>query len=810
MKRLFIFAILYFHLSVIFSQNITVSGYVADSLTSEKLIGAVIFADNNSATTNEFGFFSISIDTTKIKILNVKFFGYIEKKVPIKTNNQMLDIQLKSKTDIGSVYIYANRRSNDYYSFSPDEIKKLPSLTGEKDVVKSLQLMPGIQFGNEGTSDLYVRGGTPDQNLILLDDMPMHFVNHLGSFVSIFDVNAINSIKLIKNGFPAKYGSNLSSVLDIRLKDGNMKKLEGDFTIGLISSKISLNGPIIKDKISFVFTLRRSNFDPISWAFYKFEPNNEAFVNYSFYDLNAKLNYKISDKDKIDISFYNGADYNKLKIFNTDKSIILAQYDTRFKVNYTNTWGNYLNSVRWTHIYSSKLFQKIALGYTSYSYKKSQSMKATDKTTKNIVGFGYSDYYTKIQDFVFKLEYDYFINTKSRLNFGINSMYHIYNPGKFASKSWTIEETDTTTAFKNENILKPIDNDAFIEYSFGSEKLNFNLGIHGNMYILNNKIWYNYQPRLKIQYNPNLNNNITFAYDRTYQNLHILTMSNSIVPADVWVPATEVAKPEKANQFSIGYSHNFKNKYEINVSGFYKVISNLIEYKRYFCVTDTVKNPTWEQQIVTNGSGEIYGLEILAEKNTGKLTGWISYTYMKNYRQFDELNNGEPFAFNYDRRHNLKLVAQYNFNENLSLNAIFMFGSGYPFSLSVIKQNIVEVIEGEDSYIADYGVVVPENTNYYSQLSFNGTTYVFNKINSYRMPAYHRLDISLNWEKQKKRGIRTWSFSIYNIYNQKNAYFLFLDYDRPEYEQPGKNYPIALYKFTLFPIIPSVSYSFKF
>ncbi|MBN2893849.1 MAG: TonB-dependent receptor, partial [Bacteroidales bacterium] len=329
-------------------------------------------------------------------------------------------------------------------------------------------------------------------------------------------------------------------------------------------------------------------------------------------------------------------------------------------------------------------------------------------------------------------------------------------------------------------------------------------------YVLNKKTWYNYQPRIKIQYKPTKNDNLTLTYDKTFQNLHILTMSSSIVPADIWVPATEIAKPENAHQFSIGYSHSFNRKYELTVSGFYKIINNLIDYKRHFYITDTVINPTWEQQIVTNGTGTIYGLEFLAEKNTGKFTGWISYTYMKNYRKFEDLNNGEPFAFNYDRRHNLKLVAQYNFNDNLSLNAVFMFGSGYPLSLSVIKQNFVELIEGENANTGNYGTIVDENTNYYSELNFEGTTYVFNKINSYRMPAYHRLDISLNWEKQKKRGIRTWTFGIYNVYNQQNAYFLFLAHDTPEFSDPNVEYPVALYKFTLFPIIPSISYNFKF
>jgi hypothetical protein len=793
----------------ILAQKVTISGYVLDELTDEKIIGAIINANNNAVSTNEFGFFSISIDTSQTKKISVKYIGYAEKILTINGKTSFYNISLQSKTNIATIYVYGNRRNLDNYSFSIDEIKKLPSLTGEKDIIKSLQLMPGVQFGNEGTSDLYVRGGTPDQNLILLDDMPMHFVSHLGSFVSIFDINSINSIKLYKNGFPAKYGSNLSSILDIRMKDGNMNKFEGDFTLGLIASKISLNGPIVKNKISFVFTFRRSNFDPLSWAIYKLFPENETFVNYKFYDISAKVNFKISNKDKIDISFYNGADYNKMKIFNSDISTVLANYNTSFKIDYTNSWGNYLNSIRWTHVYNSQLFQKLILGFSSFQYSKSQEMESTDKNSGNVVGYGSSDYLTKIQDFVLKIDYDYFINPINYLNFGLSSTYHVYNPGEFSSILWTITESDTIYASKKETILEPWEYDLYADYYFNTEKFDFNLGFHGNLYFINNKTWYNLQPRAKIQYKPTANNNITLSYDKTYQNLHILTMSSSIVPADIWVPATEKAQPESANQFSLGLSHSFSQKYELSISGFYKTINNLIDYKRYFYITDTINNPTWENQIVTNGKGNIYGIEFLAEKKSGNLTGWISYTYMKNFRHFDDLNNGEPFAFNYDRRHNLQLVAQYNFNKNLSLNAVFMFGSGYPLSLSVIKQNIVEIIDVDDN-INSPGTVVNEGVIYSSHINFDGSTYVFNKINTYRMPAYHRLDISLNWEKQKKHGIRTWSFSIYNVYNQQNAYFLFLARETPKLPKPNVEYPLALYKFTLFPIIPTVSYSFKF
>ena len=805
MKKIF-FIIIFFYINPIYSQKIIISGYVSDSETKEKLIGAIVAENDNVVIKNEFGFYSIKINTNDTIKINYRYLGYSDTTISFFANKDLTNnIYLKSKVQIGEVYIYGAKQKNlNSYNFTSKEISLLPSLTGEKDAIKAFQLLPGVQFGCEGSANIYVRGGTPDQNLILLDDIPLHYINHIGSFVSIFDINAINNIELIKNGIPARYSGHLSSVMDIRLKDGNMNKLEGNFTLGLLTTKISLNGPIIKNKLSFVFTLRKCNLEMIGLYFYFGFPNQTSLPIYTFYDVNLKLNYKISDKDKIDILFYNGLDINRVNMFDNESDPFLIQEDIKYKYISNNNWGNNLNSIRWTHRYGNKIFQKLIFGYTSYHYKKKQSLYEIYKDTDSTKKYSSLEYYTKIQDLILKLDYDYFLNSHHKINFGISSFYHKYTPGSFKLETWKDGYEDTIYNNKNEKILSPIDFDLYVEDSWSFNKFTVNFGLHTNIYYLSKKIHYNVQPRFKLLFEPTSQLGFLFSYDKTYQNLHVLTISNSVVPADIWVPATQKAPPESANQYSFGFYKYFGNKkYNLSISVFYKNSKNLIDYQKYFYINDTIENYTWENQIVTGGIAKIYGLEFLLEKNKGKFNGFISYTYMKNTRQFDELNNGIEFPFNYDRRHTINIVSKYEFSKNFSISAIFMYGSGYPITLPFIKQNYINIIEGQDALTLNNNpIYVDEETFYSSKFSFNGKTFIYNKINSYRMPAYHRLDIAINWSKKKKKGVRTWSLNIYNIYNHQNAFFLFLSYD--------KNNKIHLYKYTLFPIIASLSYSFKF
>ncbi len=786
---------------VVCSQTIIVSGYVSDNETKEKIIGAIVFKDaNNLITTNEFGYYSIKIPADTKTELKFSYLGYNDTIIFINSNENMTkNIFLNSTNIIEQVTVLANKHNRiKHYSFDAEEIKLLPSLTGEKDALKALQLLPGVQFGNEGTSDLYVRGGTPDQNLMLVDDMPMHFVNHLGSFVSIFDINAINDLKLYKAGIPSKYGGHLSSVLDIRLKDGNMNILETEVSAGIIATKVSLNGPIIKNKLSFVTTIRICNLFLAGYAYKIIYPEDNMLNFYSFYDLNIKLNYKISEKDKIDFTFYSGLDINKITI---KEKMLDTNSTTQYVVSSQNSWGNYLNSLRWTRSYDRNLFQKFVIGYTKYHYDKIQEYTEKYKDTTITIVNEWLEYKSEIQDIVAKLDYDWYVSNKNRLNFGISAIYNIYNPGSFKSKLYK-ENLDTIYGNKDELIMKPYNFDIYVEDMQKIGKFTIFSGLRANLYLLSGKTWHNFQPRARIFYEPTKNTMINISYDRIYQNLHILTVSNSIVPADIWVPATEIAPPESSHHFSLGFSQTFaKNMFAVYMSPFYKVLNNMIDFKRYTLITDTMQNPTWENQIATNGTGTIYGFEFLIEKTRGKLTSWISYTYMKNIRQFDDLNEGKPYPFNFDRRHNLQVILQYHFNKNISLTANFMYGSGYPINLPIIKHNFVQLLEG--NFLEQYDVWVDEDTYYYSEFYFQNEAYIYGSMNSYRMPDYHRLDLALNMSKEKKRGTRTWSINIYNAYNQQNAFFLFLRKD-------FNTQQIKLFKYTLFPIIPSFSYSFKF
>ncbi len=796
-KKIYILNILLLLANIVFSQKVTVKGYVFDSDNNEKIIGAIIILPpNTSVTTNEFGFYSIQIPKNQQVTLKCKYLGYQDTVITLNaTNNKIINFYLHSTTKINEVIVKANRSNTnlEYYSFDNREIKLLPSLTGEKDALKSLQLLPGVQFGNEGTTDLYVRGGTPDQNLILLDDMPMHFVNHLGSFVSIFDINAVNKIKLIKSGFPAKYGGHLSSVLDIRLNDGNMKKTTGEITLGVVASKLFISSPIIKNKLSFIFTARKCNFDIVGPIYRNFTID-KVLNFYTFYDLNFKINYNISSKDKVDFLFYNGADINKM-VMKDDALVLMSITDVDYLYKFNNSWGNYLTSFRWTHVYNKNIFQKFVIGTTVYNYTKEVQMMMTSKTNDSLLYKANLQYYNKITNYVAKLEYEYLISDKNRLNFGTSLLFDIYEPGTFRQKIYTSDIADTIYNNTSERILKPVTANIYLDYIFNYKKIQGSIGGLASYFTNDNYTSLNFQPDFSLKYRINKSDYLYFAIDKTFQNVHVLTMSNSIVPADIWVPATQNAQTEHATQYTVAFHTKLNDNFELAISSFYKKLDNLIDYKRYFIIDDTTSINSWEQQIYTDGQSTIYGAEILIEKNRGNFTGWISYTYMKNYRQYAELNNGEPFPFNYDRRHNLKVVLQYKLSDNFFVSSVFMYGSGYPFSLPIISQRAILNYSFIDEYYQ--GNAIP---NYYN---FDENVLIYNRVNSYRMPDYHRLDISLNWSKQKKKNrIRTWTFSVYNVYNQQNAYFLYIT--------KGLDNKFHLYKYTLFPIIPSVSYSLKF
>mgnify|MGYP005841487773 CR=1 FL=1 len=802
MKRILLIFLLNIVLQLAICQNIKIYGYVSDLSTKERIIGAIVNIDNNVVSTNEFGFYSLTVDkNTQNASIQCRYIGFEKYQIAIElTDNKRIDIELKPSNEISNIIVKGTKQNLQNFSISDVQVKKLPSLVGEKDILKSIQLMPGVQFGNEGTSDLYVRGGTPEQNLILVDDIPVYYIGHLGSFISIFDINSINKVKLYKSGFPAKYSGFLSSILDVRLKDGNQKKMEGEFSIGIVSSKLSLNGPIIKDKLSFVLTIRECNLSLIEAIYNRFQKNNYKIPVYNFYDFNSKINYNLSKFDKIDISFYKGQDRNILKINDFDGFMYFSNVKADETMN--NSWGNNIVSARWTHIYSSSLFQKIIIGYTSFKYKNTveEIIKLVELDSITIGSTNNFEYNSQIQDIIAKLDYDYQLNSNNKINFGLNFVSHFYQPASISAMSSSNSTTQLTYNFE-QNRQNTQEMNLYVDYNFYSNIINAFVGLNYNLYY-NQNFWQQIQPHIALVLFPAKKVSINLTYDKNYQNFHLLTQTNSAIPSDMRVPATKVAVPQKANQFALSFNLLFNKKISFTAGTFYKYIQNTIDFRVFASDEDTSFSIDWEKNILKNGVGKAYGAEFLLQLDFEKFSSWVSYTYMYNTRQYEGFNKSKPFAANFDRRHNLQIVLDYSLSKKFSVSSIFMFGSGYPFNLPVIQQNIVELIENRSHFQSVPSIIILDNSYYATGTLFSNKVFINQEYNKYRMPDYHRLDICFNWSKFSKKAIHTFTLNFYNVYNRTNALFLYFKKDI--------NNQIKLYKYSLFPIIPSFSWSYKF
>lgn len=772
--RFLILVLLFFSIKLSFSQKNIIKGYVSDINSGEKIIGAVIFEENtnNTVYSNEFGFYSITVSSSDTVHLTVYNYDYkIEKLLIPKTFKDFFNIKMEKLTDenIDSVVVYAyqniiNNNESGVIEISVKKIALLPSLGGETDIFKALQFMPGIQSGSEGRNGLYVRGGSPDQNLILLDDIPLYYVSHLGGFVSVFNTDAINNVKLYKSGFPAKYGGRLSSVVDVRMKDGDLNKFKASGSLGLISSKIAVEGPIVKNKSSFILTARRFMLDLLSKPISK-SVFNGLSAGYTFYDLNGKLSYKFSDRSRLFFSFYSGNDN------------INTKYTQKYgNNNYsaTNTWGNDLAAVKWNVILSDNLFVNTILSYTKYKY----SLNSEYKDIKEVYN---QNLFSGIEDYSFKTDFNYNLNN-SLLNFGVNSIYHKFSPE--ISSSIKKSDTDTTNIVLANEIVYATENSVYAEYKFNFlEKIKFTLGARSDLYNVQNKSFIYFSPRILFNFILNENFALKGSYTNMQQNIHLLTNSGAGVNADVWMPATKKTVPEKSNQTTLEFVYLPKNKMlEFSAQIYYKNLSNLISYKEG---ESFLKNSDgWESKVETGGIGISKGLEILIQKKSGKMTGWLSYTLSKSERKFENINNGEFFPFKYDRRHDINIVYQYQITERTSFSATWTFGSGLPVTIA-------------NSYFLSanlsYNNLDSISVNYYKVNLYGG-------VNSIRMRTFHKLDISAAFMKPKKHGKRIWNVSIYNVYNRRNPYYYY--FDEKEIND------IRLYQKSFFPFIPSLSYSF--
>lgn len=791
------------------SQNYTISGYVSDAKSGETLINSSVFDAKSvkGTVSNSYGFYSITLPKAVVD-LEYTYVGYTPENRKFKLNSDtVINISLNESTILNEVTVLGTYKELGVKSSQMSTlevpvalIKNIPALFGETDVLKALQLLPGVKGGIEGSAGFYVRGGGPDENLFLLDGVPVYNVNHLGGLFSVFNADAIKNVTFYKGSFPARFGGRLSSVLDIRMNEGNNKKLHGNISVGIISSKFNLEGPLLSDKTTFSISGRRTYFDILAQPLLKIASSQQdaakMSAGYYFYDLNVKVNHKFSDKDRLFLSNYMGDDVIYSDIRDDYKNDDKSTYESRLKLNWN--WGNLITALRWNHVLNNKLFMNSTVTFSRYRFNMSvgTDAKQTSKTPPSIYSESASvGYKSGIQDYGAKIDFDYTPNPSHDVKFGINFINHSFRPGVQVFSAKFERDTmkqimDTTIGDQNiyANEMSVYAEDNFNIGSF----IKANIGLHYSNFFVQSEFYQSLQPRIGIRVL--LTDQLSFkaGYAAMSQYIHLLSNSNISLPTDLWVPVTKRIEPMKSHQYSGGFFYNLSNIIDISIEAYYKSMLNLIEYKDGATFLGSATG--WEDK-VSMGDGRAYGVELMAQKSIGKTTGWIGYTWSKADRKFDrpgeEINNGEVFPAKYDRRHDISLVISHKFSPKIDLSGTWVYSTGNSGSLA-LQNYFAYPVPGEDY-------------NNQSTLPY------ISKRNNYRLPDYMRIDLGVNFHKQKKHGVRTWNIGVYNVTNQKNPFLVYVssDYD---YNPETQTYTSrkSLKKITIFTILPSISYSYKF
>jgi len=773
---------------------------MSDGSTGEKLIGANIFEKNHlqGNVSNTFGFYSLTLPAGKVDV-EISYIGYANQALSFDLNRDtIIDFNFSSALELETVVVEAEKQYRieedaqmSRMEIPIEQIKKIPALLGENDVMKALQLLPGVQSGGEGQSGLYVRGGSPDQNLVLLDGVPVYNVSHVLGVFSVFNADAIKNVTLTKGGFPARYGGRLSSVLEINMKEGNMKEFHGEGSIGTISSKLTLEGPIIKDKMSFIVSGRRTYLDLLAKPFIALANNanqNDGFdekfgLKLYFYDLNAKLNYKLNDNHRLYLSAYSGAD-----VFGVNYEYSDGDGSNTEEFSGGLDWGNLISSLRWNYRINNKLFANTTLNYSNYKIDIPTTFSSTyerenNGTTESITESASINYRSGIRDFSGKVDFDYIPNPSNYIRFGANLTHHTYTPGVV---SFEAEFSDTNIdTLIGDNVTESYETSLYVEDEISMGKLKANVGMHFSMFNVEGKTYTSLQPRLGLRYLLPRDYALKASFSTMTQFINLLTSEALSLPTDLWVPSTARVKPQESWQAALGMAKTFNDKYEFSVEGYYKQMTNVISFKEGSSFAFGFEED-WQNKI-TQGDGEAYGLELFLQKKRGKTTGWIGYTLSWNNRTFEEINGGETFPFRYDRRHDISVVAMHQFNERVSLSGAWIFGTGNAFTLPRFRY----------PYAQQGGF-------------FSGEIESLGKKNDFRMTNYHRFDISLELTKQKKRVLRTWVFGVYNTYFHSNPYFV-IPRTKFNVDENGNDTSERVYsEVSILPIIPSISYKIKF
>lgn len=767
--------------SSLLAQRHTVSGYIRDAESGENLIGATVMevATGKGTVANNYGFFSLSFDRDSTSA-TFSYVGYEALRITLKSlRDTTVVVRMKSASVLEEVVISGDKAEKiqettrmGTVTIPIDQIRRTPTFMGETDPIKVLQLLPGVQAGTEGSSGLYVRGGGPDQNLFLLDGVAVYNPNHLFGFFSAFNADAVNHIELIKGGFPARYGGRLSSIVDISMKEGNMKEFHGQGSIGLIASKFSLEGPIVKDRTSFIISARRSYPDPLK-SKYLPRQSEQVSDNYSFYDLNLKINHKINRKNRIYLSGYAGEDRaGTSSALHFLDSVTLNSGNSIFETS--QKWGNVVGAVRWNHEVSKNLFCNTSISFSKYELTNRNYTKATnvfaalDSISEYYVDFQYS---SGIRDISVKIDFDYIPKPEHYIKFGAEAIDHEFTPGVLAQTSTDEFNTRNISASRvgASELAMYVEDDWRL-----SEKWKANIGLRSSAFLVEGKTFYSAQPRLAARYKLSSETSFKASISTMQQCVQLLANSGLGLPTDLWVPATARVKPQTSLQVAVGAARLYRGEYEISAEAFYKTMKNVIEYKdgaSYLSVQED-----WQNKVEA-GQGVSYGTELFVQKKVGKASGWLGYTLSWTNRQFENINDGKWFPYRYDRRHDVKIVGMYQINGHFDVAAVWIFGTGNALTVpldwypSTIYQNVLFVVEA------------------------------YENRNGFRVRNYHRLDINASYGFKLGKTTNQITFSVFNTYGRNNTYYLDI--------VDTYNLRRAVLHKTLFGAMPSLSLSIK-
>ncbi len=802
------------------AQFYTISGYLTDGKSGESMINASVFdhRSRKGTVSNEYGFYSITLPVGEVD-LQFTYVGYqTEKRSFNLRRDTSISIGFNESITLQEITVTGHQKITGVQSTQMSamevpiaQIKTVPTLFGEADLIKALQLLPGVQAGSEGSTGMYVRGGGPDENLFLLDGIPVYNINHMAGFFSVFNPDAVKNVTLYKGNFPARFGGRLSSVIDVRMNDGNNKEIRGNLSVGLISSKLNIEGPIFSENTTFNFSARRTYFDLLAQPLIAIAVKSEQDENYDgslsagyyFYDLNGKISHKLSEKDRLYLSLYMGDDAIYAKFRSRYRDTDNNKMSEHMKLDWD--WGNIVSSARWNRVVNNRLFMNSTIAYTRYRFDLYLGTRF-EETQRNPPSYAYVDYMvgykSGIEDYTAKVDFDFAPHPDHDVKFGANYTYHTFRPGVSVSQNeikYNNETIKNDTVFGDKNVYSH-ETMAYIEDNITlGQALKINLGLHYSMFHVQKETYNSLQPRASMRWLLSDRVSVKAGYAAMSQYVHLLSNSNVSLPTDLWVPVTRRIKPMRSHQYSAGVFYNFRDLIDFSVEGYYKSMHNLIEYRDGASFLGSTSG--WEDKVAM-GEGWAYGLELLAQKSVGKTTGWIGYTWAKAERKFDrtgqEINNGKIFPAKYDRRHDFSLVVSHKFSDRFDLAGTWVISSGNTGTLALQQYE---------------GTPVPGD-----MWGWRPDLNHISSRNNYRFNPYHRMDIGMNFHKKKKNGVRTWNISVYNLYNNNNPFMVYPS----EVWEPASSLPSddpnqytqyttrkVFKQISIFPIIPSLTYSYK-